>query len=57
MKELKKIVYLGLVVFTVALMCLQAGAITTTRQTIKQNDTKLTTASLGGDTLISTDNP
>ena len=36
MKELKKIVYLGLVVFTVALMCLQAGAITTTRQTISK---------------------
>ena len=57
MKQHKKMIYFGLVIFTVALMCLQAGAITTTRQTINKNDTTLTTSSLGGDTLVSVENP
>jgi hypothetical protein len=50
-------IYFGLVIFTVALMCLQAGAINTTRQTIEKNEMEQTTLSLGGDTLVSVDNP
>ena len=57
MKELKKIMYLGLVVFTCALMCLQAGAINTTKQTNEKNNLTQTELSFLGDTLISVDNP
>lgn len=57
MKQHKKMVYFGLVIFTVALMCLQAGAINTTKQTIEKNNMTQTIASFGGNTLISVDNP
>jgi len=57
MKELKKIMYLGLVIFTCALMCLQAGAINTTNQTIEKNNLKQMETGFLEDTLISVDNP
>jgi hypothetical protein len=57
MKQHKKMVYFGLVIFTVALMCLQAGAINTTKQTIEKNNMTQTITSFGGNTLVSVDNP
>jgi predicted membrane GTPase involved in stress response len=51
MKKLKNIVYFGLVIAVAGLMCLQAGAITTTPNNKSALPTNL------ADTLISVDNP
>jgi len=57
MKQHKKMVYFGLAIFTVALMCLQAGAINTTKQTIEKNNLTQTVTSFYGNSLVSVDNP
>ena len=59
MKKTKKILYLGLVITIVSLLCLQAGAITLTNRSTEL-DQKLTPSSknlFAGNTLISADNP
>jgi len=55
MKDLKNIIYLGLVLSIAGLMCLQAGAIPTTMQSIQKEDSFMVNA--GANTLISVDNP
>jgi len=54
MKKLKNIVYFGLVIAVAGLMCLQAGAITTTSNTSIDRSANPTNLA---DTLISVDNP
>ena len=55
MKDLKKILYIGLVIGIASLMCLQAGALSTTRSSIRNDEPILTLS--GGDVLLSVDNP
>ena len=54
MKKLKNIVYFGLVIAVAGLMCLQAGAITTTSN---GSTDKSATQTYLADTLVSVDNP
>jgi hypothetical protein len=55
MKNKKKTIYFGLVLVVAGLMCLQAGAISTTFTTVQKNRSAKPT--LLGDVLISSDNP
>ena len=54
MKELKKILYLGLVLGIASLLCIQAGAISTMSKTVVNTPVL---QNIGGNTLISVDNP
>jgi hypothetical protein len=55
MKDLKKVLYVGLVIGIAGLMCLQAGALSTTKSSIRNDEPILSLS--GGDVLLSVDNP
>jgi hypothetical protein len=57
MKKFRKVAYIGLVLAIAGLMCIQAGAISATTKILNDRIANPTTASFGGDTLISVDNP